>query len=69
VNDTLTPSLCLNTFVLAEEMYVNQSQHRKTNTHESGTCQKLAYTLLLLMMNGDSFNVKTAVGSQWKDEW
>jgi hypothetical protein len=41
----------LNTFLLAEEVKVNQSQHGKTNALEDGASQKLAYTLLLLMMN------------------
>jgi hypothetical protein len=41
----------LNTFLLAEEVQINQSQHGKTNIHEDGASQKLAYTLLLLIIN------------------
>jgi hypothetical protein len=35
---------------LAEEMFFEQRKEGDTNTHEDGTRQKLACTLLLLMV-------------------
>jgi hypothetical protein len=40
----------MNTFRLAQEMYINQREGRETNTHADRTSQKLVYNLFLLLV-------------------